>query len=337
MNASVENPASRSSQSTTRWFNVKVAAKRQVALDIHAFDLVPLSGGALPAVLPAFTAGAHLDVLCGDLVKQYSLCSSPADGSCYTIAVQHERNGRGGSAWLCGQIEAGATVSIKGPVNHFPLRAHDTPALLVAGGIGITPLLAMADELYAQRRDFKLHYLARSRDKVAFSEVLEGAAWASNVHLWLDNETPPVEMKQLVGSAHGDRHLYVCGPAGLMHAVLDAAGAAQWPSDHLHTEYFAAAAVSDAVVERAFTVQVASTGARAQVGANETIVTALARIGVRVPISCEQGVCGSCITRVLGGVPDHRDYLLSDAERAAGQTLTPCCSRSLSDVLILDL
>ncbi len=333
MNVAAGNSVVRSSPSTTRWFNVKVAAKRQVAQDIHAFDLVPLGKDALPA----FAAGAHIDVLCGDLVKQYSLCNSPANPSHYTIAVQHERTGRGGSDWLCSRIDAGSTLSIKGPVNHFPLRAHDTPALLIAGGIGITPLLAMADELHAQRRDFTLHYLARNKDKVAFSEVLEHAAWAANVHLWLDEGMPALDLTQLLGSAHAGRHLYVCGPAGLMKAVLGAAGTAQWPADHLHTEYFAAAPASDAVVERAFTIEVASSGTRVQVGANETIVKALARIGIRIPISCEQGVCGSCITRVLDGVPDHRDYLLSDAERAAGKTLTPCCSRSHSDVLLLDL
>jgi len=319
------------------WRTLRVADRRREAEDIHRFVLEPADG----APLAPYRAGAHLWLRAGPWLRPYSLCA-PHGGGRYQIAVQREAGGRGGSRHLCDKLEPGDEIEAGEPANHFPL-AEDMPAppLLLAGGIGITPILCMARELAAAGRACTLHYLARSRRRMAFLDELAG--WAASgpgrLHLHAGDEPGGAPgLAALVGPAQPGRHLYVCGPAGMLDAVRAHAAAQGWRADHVHFERFGAAEPAPpAGGDAAFEVVLASSGRRVPVPAGTTVAQALHAAGVDLPVSCEQGVCGACATRVLAGRPDHRDSLLDEAERAAGQVFLPCCSRSLDPSLTLDL
>ena len=314
---------------------VRIARKTVEAQDICSFELVAPEGGALPR----FAAGAHIDVhLGGGLVRQYSLCNDPRETQRYQIAVLREPASRGGSIAMHA-LQPGHALEISAPRNHFA-QAHDASHhLLLAGGIGITPILCMAEQLAAEGASFALHYCTRSAERTAFAQRLRSAPFASQVQLHHDDgaAAQKLDLAALLASPRPGTHLYVCGPSGFMEAVLSAARAAGWPEARLHREYFAAAAPKGNGHDGAFEVQVASSGAVIRVAPDQAVVAALAAAGIEVPVSCEQGVCGTCLTRVLDGVPDHRDLFLSDEERARGDQFTPCCSRAKSHRLVLDL
>ncbi len=317
---------------------VRIAAKAVEAEDICSFELV----AADDQPLPAFTPGAHIDVhVPGGPVRQYSLCNGPDDTHCYRIAVLKEAASRGGSVGMHA-LEVGASLEISAPKNHFALAPDARRSLLFAGGIGITPLLCMAQWLGATGADFTLHYATRTAARTAFAERLRRAPYAQRVHLHHD-EGPGAQRLDLIatiGAPAAGTHLYVCGPAGFMDAVLSAARALGWPEDRLHREYFGAppsAAGAATAAAGGFEVQVASTGALIHVAPDQTVVAALAAAGIGVPVSCEQGVCGTCLTRVIDGTPDHRDLFLTDEERRRNDRFTPCCSRAATPRLVLDL
>lgn len=318
------------------WFDLRVTALRQETRDIAVFDLAPADGG----LLPAFTAGAHLEVRIGAMVRHYSLCSLSDDRRRWRIAVQREAAGRGGSLQLCAQLREGGTLQVRGPFNHFALQhgvAH--PPLLLAGGIGVTPVLAMALELTARGADFELHYSGRALERMAFVPLLRSGAFGHRAHLYADDGkgAPALDLARLLGRGRPGRHLYVCGPGGMIDAAERIARAQGWAADHIHFERFGAAAPAPLAGDGTFEVEIASSGRRIPIAADQSVAQALCAAGVQIPLSCEAGVCGSCITRVLAGVPDHRDLLLSPEEQAAGDRFTPCCSRAKTPVLVLDL
>lgn len=312
---------------------LRVARKTIQALDICSFELCADDG----APLPAFSAGAHIDVfLPGGLSRQYSLCGDPRDSARYTIGVLRDAQSRGGSRAMHESVHEGDLLQVGLPRNHFPLvpAAH---SLLLAGGIGVTPLLAMAETLHAEGASFELHYCTRSAERTAFVPRIQASAYASRVQFHHDDGAPHQQfaLDQVLDSAPG-AHLYVCGPRGFMDAVLTGARQRGWPPERLHHEYFSglpAAHDSDG----AFQVILASSGQTIHVPKGTTITRALAEAGVDIMTSCEQGVCGTCLTRVLQGVPDHRDSYLSAEERAANDQLLPCCSRAQTPALTLDL
>lgn len=315
---------------------LRVARRIEEAENIIAFELEAVDG----MLLPAFEAGAHLEIDCNGQARHYSLCSDPADRMRYLIAVQCETDGRGGSRYLCESVGVHDLLDVLGPRNHFALVPSARAALLISGGIGITPIVAMAWALHNMGRHFQMHDFATTAERQCFKSCLAAAPWASNVtrHIGRCDDFVP-----LVGGFDG-RHLYVCGPFAMIDAVFDAARAMGWPADYLHSERFAAPEPSgdacdlpEARIDTAFEVELASTGRRVAVAANQTVCKALAAVGVVIPVSCEQGVCGSCLTRVLDGIPEHRDWLLSEAEQRAGDVFTPCCSRSQTPLLVLDL
>ena len=314
---------------------VRVARKRDEADGICSLELLPMDGD----VLPAFTAGAHIDVhLDHGLVRQYSLCNPPSEMQRYLIAVLRDPVSRGGSQAVHDLVKEGQVLEISSPKNHFPLAADGRQHLLLAGGIGVTPLMAMAEQLSADGADFALHYFARSASKAAFVDRFAASVFASRVHTHWDDapQDPPLSLATLIGKPQAGQHLYVCGPKGFMDAVLAAARAQSWTEDQLHCEFFGGLVVHDAS-EAAFTVKLASSGLEILVGPEQTVVQALHKAGVDVPIACEQGVCGTCLTRVLSGVPDHKDLYLTPEEQAANDQFTPCCSRAKSTMLVLDL
>lgn len=314
---------------------VRVTRKQPIALDVLLFELVK----ADDTVLPPFSAGSHIDVIApGGLRRQYSLCNDASEFHRYEIAVLKTPNGRGGSLAMHESIQVGDEIVISAPKNHFPLAGKSRRSLLLAGGIGITPLLSMAERLSAIDHSFELHYCTRSPERTAFRDRIGSSRFARNVCFHFDDGAADqrLDLEALLRSPREGTHLYTCGPKGFMDAVLSAARGQGWSEDHLHYEFFNAEPLKLAT-DGSFEVQLASTGQVIPVASQQSVVAALAACGVQVATSCEQGVCGTCLTRVLEGEPDHRDLFLMPDEHAANKHFLPCCSRSKSARLVLDL
>ena len=311
----------------------ELVAVRDAGLDVRHFTLAAIAG-----TLPPFSAGAHVDVhLPGGLVRQYSLCGDPDAGGAYEIAVLREPASRGGSVAMHG-LEAGARLTISPPRNLFALDETASKTLLFAGGIGITPLLAMARRLHRLGADFELHYCARTPARAAFLEALRQAPFAARVVTHFDDGAPNQALNAPALLAHPDAgtHLYVCGPGGFMAHVLASAQAAGWDETRLHREYFTAPATQTGG-DQAFEIEIASTGQVLTVPPERSAWAVLDEAGLFVPVSCEQGICGTCLVGVKSGLPEHRDSYLTDAEHAANDQFTPCCSRAKTARLVLDL
>lgn len=318
---------------------VGVARKRQEAEDICSFELVGLSG----AELPVFTPGAHIDVRIpgdGDLVRQYSLSNSADERHRYVIAVLKELQSRGGSLGMHERVMEGDVLQISPPRNHFELtpRAEQGSSVLIAGGIGITPLLSMADHLARRKADFEFHYCARSAERMAFRSGLQQSAYADRINLYVDqgDGASRIDIGRVLQGPAPTRHLYVCGPEGFLNAVTTGAREAGWPDGNVHFEHFSHR-VEASDDDSAFDVKLARSGRTIRVAADQTVVEALAKNGVELQVSCEQGVCGTCLTRVLEGIPDHKDVYMTPDEQARNDQFTPCCSRSRTPILVLDL
>lgn len=315
--------------------NVRIARKAVEAEDIITLELASVDGKSLPS----FSAGSHIDVeVAPGLIRQYSLCNDSQETHRYLIGVLKDPQSRGGSVAVHDALLEGQQIRISTPRNHFPLAHHAPRSLLFAGGIGVTPILCMAERLALTGGNFAMHYCTRSRNRTAFISRIESSAFADQVSFHFDDagDEQRLDLNAVLQAENKDTHIYVCGPTGFMDFVINSAREAGWPDSHIHFEYFAAKAV-DTSADESFEVQVASTGKVYQVGPEDSIAAVLAADGVDVMTSCEQGICGACITRVLEGSPEHRDQVLSDEERADDSWITPCCSRSKSPRLVLDL
>lgn len=314
---------------------VRVAAKHFVAKDIASFELEAVDGGPLPD----FEAGAHIDVHVPDgPVRQYSLYRLPDGLHRYRIGVQRDAASRGGSLRLVDTVRPGDQLTISTPRNHFTLHNGGGEALLFAGGIGITPILCMAEQLSRQGQAYALHYCAREEERLAFGEQLRVGALAAHVHIHLDDgpASQKLDAKAAIGSPSPNRHLYICGPSGFMEHVLATARQLGWDETHLHREYFAAAPANH-LSDRPFELELRRSARVIPVAAGQSAANALLDAGVPIPLSCEQGVCGTCLTTVLEGKPDHRDTYLTDEERMRNDAFLPCCSRSCTARLVVDL
>jgi vanillate O-demethylase ferredoxin subunit len=269
--------------------------------------------------------------------RDYSLWNDPAERRRYCIAVLREKLGEA-SRHLHDQVRVGDTVEVALPRNHFPLADGARRHLLLVGGIGITPIMAMIAELRRRQADFHLHYCARSPERAAFRDELDLQAAMGRVSFHYDGGDPAkgLDIKALLSQRQDGTHLYYCGPAGMMEAA--AAASAHWPPDSIHCEYFTgpgAAPPARLEDDRPFRVRLARSGGEYDVPVGETIIDVLRRHGVETRTSCELGYCGACLTRYLAGEPDHRDPILGD--RARETHLLICCSRARSAVLELDL
>lgn len=317
-------------------FQVRVEKKALEAKDVFRFELVDPDGKPLPP----FTAGSHVDVhLRPGLIRQYSLCNDPTERQRYVIGVLRDAQSRGGSIALHDEVKEGDLLQICAPKNHFRLAADSKRSLLLAGGIGITPLLAMAEHLTAQGAEFEMHYCTRSRDRTAFIDRIKASPYAGRVKFHFDDGPAEqlLDVPAALANPDPDTHLYVCGPSGFLDLVRRTATEKGWPDARVHFEYFSPSVTQKSDADEGFEVQIASTGAVYYIPKDETITKALAEQGVDIPVSCEGGVCGTCLTRVLEGVPDHRDYFLTVEERAKNDQMLPCCSRSKTARLVLDL
>jgi tetrachlorobenzoquinone reductase len=317
----------------------KVAASATIAMrltgisyaaeQVHLYEFRPVSG----APVPRFTAGAHVDLhLPNGLVRQYSIANAEEQGDRYVLGVKRETAGRGGSRFMHDELRVGAVLAVGGPRNNFPLVEAATHSVLIAGGIGVTPIVSMVARLRSLRRSWELHYAVRRRSEAAFLDELRAGDGPQRLHV--DEEQGGVlDVSRIVRAAPRDAHLYCCGPTPMLEAITVAAAA--WPSQQVHLEHFSASIA--APVERGFVVELARSKVRVSIAPGQTILEALRARGVKVETSCEQGICGSCETRVLSGEPDHRDLLLSPEERATNEVMMICCSGSRSKVLVLDL
>lgn len=319
--------------STQTTFETRITRRRQEAQDIISLELASLDG----TPLPSFSAGSHIDLHVGSFVRQYSLCNDPTETVRYLIAVLRDPQSRGGSAAIHDSLQEGGIVRVSAPRNLFPLVPSGR-TLLFAGGIGITPILCMAERLQHAGSQFEMHYCGRARSRMAFIDRIAASRFADHVQIHVDDGPPEqrLDALALLRKPAPDAHLYVCGPGGFIDHLVQTAKTAGWPDANVHKEHFAAAPV-DTSGDKAFDVQVASSGAVVHVNADQSVIQALESAGVDVPVGCSQGVCGSCLVRVLAGEPEHRDQFLTDEERAANDQFTPCCSRSKSSLLVLDL
>jgi ferredoxin-NADP reductase len=304
-----------------------------VADDIIAVELV--SCDAEP--LPRFEAGAHIDVRTkSGLVRQYSLCGNPGAHDHYRLGILLHPSSRGGSIAVHNEFVENSVVEIGVPRNHFPLDATATESLLFGGGIGITPILAMAQSLAERGSAFSLHYCVRDRSRAAFFQELTEGSFSDHVHFHFDDG--PAEQRLDVSGAFGlpsaGRHIYVCGPAGFIDFIIDEARRRGWPDSQIHSERF------DADIDRAgesFEFVASSSQQSFIIPSDKTIAEVLVAAGLDVSLGCEQGICGTCLSDVLEGIPDHRDLVQTDDEKSSNARIALCCSRSLSAQIVVDV
>ena len=298
---------------------------------IRVFDLTAVDG----APLPAYGAGAHLTFDLGAAgTRSYSLIDWPdhTDPSIYRIAVQREDDGDGGSKAMHG-LAKGARLTATPPKNDFALEDHQGPALLLAGGIGITPMISMATALQDTNRPFTFHYAGRSRDLMGFADALE-AAFGDQLTSHYD-DAKPLDLAALMAGLSPQTHLYICGPRGMIDAARSAAAAAGLPDAQVHVELFTTPQAETG--DTAFEVEVSSSGQVFTIPPDRSIIDVLEDEGVDLIYDCQRGDCGICQTDVIAGEPDHRDVVLSEAEKASGKVMQICVSRARSPRLVLDL
>lgn len=312
---------------------VRVSEVERVADGIKRFRFEEISGRPLPA----FSAGSHVIVSMhggnGHTWRNpYSLISAPGDTSGYEISVLRAPESRGGSHFMHEQVERGSELDISDPVNLFPVARMARRHILVAGGIGITPFIAMMRELSAARADFELHYAMRSASSGAFCDYLQ-TTYGKRVHLYRDDLGERMPLAQLLSAQPLGTHMYVCGPGAMIEWALETGRTAGWPRENLHSEKFAAPPVG-----APFTVKLARSGRDIVVGPQQSILEALEANGVDAPSLCRGGACGQCETRVeaCSGSLQHQDHYLTAEEKASGGKIMICVSRA-SGTLTLDL
>ena len=313
---------------------LRVQSATWEAEGIHSYALRDPDGRDLAP----FTAGSHIDLhLPTGVVRSYSLINPQDERRRYVIAVQRDRASRGGSTWVHDRLKIGETITVAGPRNNFPLAEDAARSLFIAGGIGITPLWCMVQRLAALGRPFELIYCVRTRKEAAFLEPLQSVAQRPGAKITFNFDGEPggkmLDIKATVAAAAPDTHLYCCGPLPMLGAFEEATK--DLPRERVHLEYFTAKEAPAAA--GGFTVVLAKTGKSFVIAPGKTILETLLDAGLPVPCSCLEGVCGTCETKVLEGVPDHRDVVLTEAERQANKTMMICCSGSKSDKLVLDL
>ena len=310
-----------------------VQALQPVAEGIVQLTLAAADGRALPRWAP----GAHIDVACGDtgLSRQYSLCGDPADATQWQIAVLREPNSRGGSAWVHGQLKVGDRLQVRGPRSHFRMDESAAELVLVAGGIGITPISAMARRARQLGLRYTLHYCGRSRASMAYVNELQ-ALHGEHLQLYVGDEGRRLDVAALLATPGAGVQVVACGPERLLQALEQACQA--WPADTLRVEHFSSTlGTLDPAKEHGFEVELKDSGLVIPVRPDQTLLQALRAANVDVQSDCEEGLCGSCEVRVLAGQVDHRDVVLTRTERDANDRMMACCSRACGDRLTLAL
>ncbi len=307
---------------------LRVGRAEKIADGIHLFELVDPDGGDLPE----FTPGAHVVVKTpSGLDRKYSISNNPLETDNYTIAVKREENSRGGSASMCDELKTGDSIEVSEPQNDFPLGNSPAGYTLIAGGIGITPILAMARHLANEGKSFKIYYLTRSPETTAFLKELSGPEWRGKVVIHHDGGDPGNTYDLWPVCEKSKGHIYCCGPAGLMEAVRDMTG--HWSPNAVHFEAFTDGHTIKPE-DVPFTVTLAKSGVSYEVPAGTPILEVLRENGHDVPFSCEAGSCGSCRTKLISGDVDHRDFVLLDEEQ--DNNIMVCVSRGRGGEVVID-
>lgn len=307
---------------------LRVVRREQQTDAVVTLYLAAVGGGDLPSWEP----GAHIDLAVpGSHPRQYSLCGDPADRKSYRVSVLREDPGLG-SQWIHDELREDDHVAVTGPRNHFEVVSADR-YVFIAGGIGITPIMTMVRHAIDSGVPWSLHYGGRSRSTMA--HVDEIATWAGNVTFVPEDEAGMMDLESIIGDPVDGTLVYCCGPDGLISAVERVMET--WPDTALHVERFAPAADADFSRDTAFRVRCEESDVTVRVGRGVSIIEALAAAGIEISSSCGEGTCGTCETEVIEGIPDHRDAVLTKAEREANASMMPCCSRSFSDLLVLDI
>ncbi|WP_432817219.1 reductive dehalogenase [Sulfitobacter sp. JB4-11] len=312
---------------------VDVTLAERSAEGIMKYELTPVGGGDLPE----WRAGAHLDIVVApEFLRQYSMSGDPADRSKYQIVVLREDAGRGGSKLMHRIFTQGRRVFISRPINHFPLVAAATRSILMGGGIGITPMIAMAHELHAQGRDFVVHYSGRSRATMALLDDIKGFAWADRVHLHITDEGTRADLDKILEGYREGWHLYTCGADRYMVAVMDAADRAGFPEEARHLEYFSVPEQPE-YVNHPFTLRLARSGRDLIIPPDKSATDVLAENGYRIDVKCSDGICGVCKCGLVGGDVEHRDFVLSKAQRQDQIILCQSRAAQKDGVIEIDL
>lgn len=303
--------------------------------DVRLFDLRPKASQKLTK----FSAGAHIDVHTGnELTRQYSLCNHPDEQHRYVIAVALANDSKGGSRWLHEEVKEGDILSISLPRNHFPLADEPEHSVLIGGGIGITPILTMAYTLEQQGKSWELHFTARNEEQAPLLteiKALQETAKSGVITTYYTRDSVPnrIDFNTIVNTASKDSNFYCCGPTNLLQSYSESL--ANFPSQQVHLEHFQTE--NEAADEGGYTLVLARSGKELLVPEGKTVLQVLKENSVGVTYACAEGVCGSCEVAVISGLPDHRDMVLSDAEKSENATMMVCCSGSLSNRLVLDL
>ena len=326
-------PAASAQAETTRHalIDVALADVENVARDTNVYTFRRPDGGKLPAYKP----GAHIDIhLPNGLIRQFSLLNPSADPDRYVVAIKLDAASRGGSRYIFDDLKVGDALKISAPRNNFPLVENAGHVVLFAGGIGITPVWCMAQELMAQNRSWEIHYSCRSRADMAFLATIEKLG-AERAHLHFDDEANGqfLDLAAAIAKAPADAHFYCCGPNPMLTAFE--AAAASRPKHNVHVEYFTPKA--EAATTGGFWVELARSGEEYYIPEGKKILEVLYEAGVDVDYSCELGICGECVTRVISGIPEHRDSVLSEEEQASNEKVMICCAGCKSERLVLDM
>ena len=313
---------------TASLINVRVVSIRDAARDTRLYAFAREDGAPLPAGEPGAHIGVHLP---NGVMRQYSLVQADAVPTRYVVGIKRDANSRGGSGWIHDHLREGMVLTIEPPRNNFPLAEGAPHSVLFAGGIGITPIWCMVHHLQVQARPWQLYYSSRSRADAAFLNELEPLG---HTHFHFDDEAGGfLDVAGAVARAPKDAHLYCCGPVPMLAAFEAAASA--WPREQVHVEYFTAK--ETAALDGGFTVECAQSGKQFFIPPGRRILHVLREGGIQISSSCEEGICGACEIGVLAGIPDHRDAILSEAERNENKTMFVCCSGAKTDKLVLDV
>jgi ferredoxin-NADP reductase len=314
-----------------RRIDAVVVESSMLTADIKEIRLAPADGSALPDA----PAGSHIDLWLPDgKVRQYSVVERAVDGSSYSIAVFREPCSRGGSAWIVDRLCAGQKVQLSGPRNNFALDERGDEYVLIAGGIGITPILPMALQLLSARKRLALCYLARTKERAALLNVIEAGPLRHVVRTHFSNEQGEIDLRELIGKPRANAHVYVCGPAALIDGVL--AAGSDWPQEAIHFERFAANGPMPPA-RGPFEIELARSGKTFTVQPDQSIMKVLQNAGIRIDSVCREGICGTCAVPLLAGEAMHCDAIQTDAEKAENRVIYVCVSRAKSAKLVLDL
>lgn len=314
-------------------FSVRISAMQSRARDVVELEVASEAG----TDLPPFTPGAHIDLhLANGLVRQYSLCNYGESNGTYRIAVGLAELSRGGSSHIHAEFKVGTRLLISAPRNNFPIEPNASGYLFVAGGIGITPILSMLRWCEINKKPWRLLYCTRSRDRAAYLSDIVGLSFAQLI-VHCDHEAggTKADVNAVISTLKPGEHIYCCGPSGLMQAVAHAAES--YPEEQVHFEWFTRSDVHGPTQSREFNVVLRQSGLTIPVSADQSILEAIEDAGVMVPFGCRDGLCGSCLTHVCSGEPDHRDQVLTDAERKSGTVMMICVSRAKGGQIELDL